>query len=101
VNFGHEPFKYDIEDHVQQKRIETWNGILRDNLVRGDADRGPINQLVLSYLAHHGYAKTARAFRTQFERREGATVGVGAPGMCYAFESLPGNLRADSSLWDF
>jgi len=35
------------------------------------AGRGPINQLVLSYLSHHGYAKTARAFQAQCERRGG------------------------------
>lgn len=29
----------------------------------------PINELVLAYLAHHGYANTARAFKTQCDRR--------------------------------
>jgi Ran-binding protein 9/10 len=29
----------------------------------------PINELVLAYLAHHGYAKTARAFKSQCDRR--------------------------------
>ncbi|KAF8530934.1 hypothetical protein JB92DRAFT_2854373 [Gautieria morchelliformis] len=31
----------------------------------------PVNELVLAYLAHHGYAKTARAFKTQCDRRCG------------------------------
>ena len=43
----------------------------------GSEGRGPINQLVLSYLSHHGYAKTARAFQAQCERR-GGLVGGGS-----------------------
>ena len=35
------------------------------------AGRGPINQLVLSYLSHHGYAKTTWAFQAQCEKRAG------------------------------
>jgi len=103
VNFGHEPFKFNIEDHVLQARNMTWAAIMNTPLRRefitnspratGDIDtdtkpdvramdvaaaaamgsegRGPINQLVLSYLSHHGYAKTARAFQAQCEKRGG------------------------------
>lgn len=80
-----------------QARKSTWDEIMRTSLrpefmsdgpasvKPGDADaatatgmgmgfgeeKGPINQLVLSYLSHHGYAKTARAFQAQCERRGG------------------------------
>ena len=37
--------------------------------------KGRINELVLSYLSHHGYAKTARAFQGQCERRGGFSSG--------------------------
>lgn len=102
VNFGHEPFKYDIEDHVLQARNQTWAGIMNTPLRRefitddptvkisaGEASgleisvggKGPINQLVLSFLSHHGYAKTARAFQAQCERRGGLGDGpVGGSG---------------------
>ena len=33
--------------------------------------REPIHRLVLEYLAHHGYARTARAFKAQCDRRRG------------------------------
>ncbi|KIM84722.1 hypothetical protein PILCRDRAFT_67832 [Piloderma croceum F 1598] len=83
VNFGHEPFKFNIEDHVLQARNVTWAAIMNTPLRRefitnsppphgtaaaamGSEGRGPINQLVLSYLSHHGYAKTARAFQAQY-----------------------------------
>jgi hypothetical protein len=93
VNFGHEPFKYDIDYHVQQQRSLTWSKIQSTPLDRlfassdqakpptekqGDKEetgvseeklRRPITELVLSYLAHHGYAKTARAFQAQSEGR--------------------------------
>ncbi|KAJ6627007.1 hypothetical protein B0H10DRAFT_1997686 [Mycena sp. CBHHK59/15] len=89
VNFGQEAFKFDIEYHVQQQRIQTWSNILTtpiDPALFGDGNlhdeiatsskakstsateeqtKSAINKLVLSYLAHHGYAKTARAFQKQ------------------------------------
>lgn len=87
VNFGQEAFKYDIEYHVQQQRNQTWAKILTTPLKPGalgletqecagscseeseERLKSPINKLVLEYLAHHGYAKTARAFEAQCERR--------------------------------
>jgi hypothetical protein len=95
VNFGHDPFKYDIDFHVQQQRNNTWATILSteldSSLLEGRSTRqeddgrdgisvsyvrpkvpltdgetkSVINKLVLSYLAHHGYAKTVRAFQKQ------------------------------------
>lgn len=92
VNFGHDPFKFDIDFHVQQQRNITWAKILTtpldSSLLEGrsakpddsrismsnvrakeplseDETKTVINRLVLSYLAHHGYAKTVRSFQKQ------------------------------------
>ncbi|KAF9456815.1 hypothetical protein BDZ94DRAFT_1285571 [Collybia nuda] len=95
VNFGHEPFKYDIDFHVQQQRNLTWANILSTPLdssllegrpIKQETDskdgisisnnrpkvplsdgetKSVINKLILSYLAHHGYAKTVRSFQKQ------------------------------------
>ncbi|KAF8887755.1 hypothetical protein BD779DRAFT_1440522 [Infundibulicybe gibba] len=84
VNFGHEPFKFDIDYHVQQQRNTTWARILETplrapflRLPSGPAGeektytsqdqeaKNAINKLVLAYLSHHAYAKTARAFQKQ------------------------------------
>ncbi|KAF8973823.1 concanavalin A-like lectin/glucanase domain-containing protein [Flammula alnicola] len=92
ANFGQEPFKYDIDYHVQQQYNATWNKILGTSLHRSllqghrrtgfsiasitndtgvkpslteEESKHVLNQLVMSYLIHHGYAKTARAFESQ------------------------------------
>ncbi|KAK7064734.1 Ran-binding protein, partial [Favolaschia claudopus] len=83
VNFGQDPFKFDIEYHVHQQRLQTWSNIMTTpidlSLVPGESaattsktepvseeqTKSAINKLVLSYLAHHGYAKTARALAKQ------------------------------------
>lgn len=129
VNFGHEPFKYDIDDHVAQQRSAVWRSILSTQLTLSPPDppspentpapagaiepapkptvraaalpeircadglvlkripgevpkpnpkekareedllRGPLNELVLSYLMHHGYARAARALKRETEAR--------------------------------
>ena len=92
VNFGHSPFKYDVDDHVQQRRDTVWASIQSKPLdwgildprrndpgaqtSRADTDGAPRTtmddeghneaaRLVLNYLIHHGYAKTAEALQTQ------------------------------------
>ncbi|KAK7029698.1 hypothetical protein VNI00_014396 [Paramarasmius palmivorus] len=87
VNFGHEPFKFDIDYHVQQQRNQTWANLMLEPIHTGifsqsksspasdetstatsEADvKRELNKLVLSYLAHHGYVKTAMAFQKQSE----------------------------------
>ncbi|KAF9243743.1 hypothetical protein BU15DRAFT_86190 [Melanogaster broomeanus] len=88
ANFGQDPFKYDIEDHVLQQRNQTWAKIQSvplkwptdmsnesgadtpaPNSVTDESVKIPINELVLSYLSHHGYAHTARAFEAQCRAR--------------------------------
>ncbi|KAJ7171807.1 SPRY-domain-containing protein [Mycena crocata] len=100
VNFGQDPFKFDIEYHVHQQRIQTWSNILttpidpslvlEDKLNEGavasakakvapvteEQTKGAINNLVLAYLAHHGYAKTARAFQKQTLGSSGVSSGA-------------------------
>ena len=87
ANFGHEPFKFDIEYHVQQQQGNVWTKILATPLDSSLLDvpssregrtaestkkaltdgqkRDVMNKLVLSYLEHHGYAKTMRTFQKQ------------------------------------
>ena len=95
VNFGHAPFKYDIDDHVQQRRDAVWASIQSKPLERHvldpgrditgahtsregadgvsptsteDEGRDEAARLVLNYLIHHGYAKTAEALQAQLAR---------------------------------
>ncbi|KJA29365.1 hypothetical protein HYPSUDRAFT_50788 [Hypholoma sublateritium FD-334 SS-4] len=96
ANFGQEPFKYDIDYHVQQQYNTTWNKIsetpLDRSLLQGHRRAGfsiasitndvsvpvlteqeskhVLTQLVMSYLVHHGYAKTARALEYQQRVRD-------------------------------
>uniref|UniRef100_D8QKH9 B30.2/SPRY domain-containing protein n=2 Tax=Schizophyllum commune (strain H4-8 / FGSC 9210) TaxID=578458 RepID=D8QKH9_SCHCM len=90
VNFGHEPFRFEIEHHVLQQKATVWNRILEtpvdvNALARGikqEAEEpgpaserdvsGALHQLVMSYLAHHGYTRTARALRQQAATRSSA-----------------------------
>jgi hypothetical protein len=51
----------------------------------GFGEKAPINQLVLSYLSHHGYAKTARAFQAQCKQRR----GLGSSAMDAGAAPLP------------
>lgn len=89
ANFGQEPFKYDIEDHVHQQRNQTWAEIQSLPLkwpteckpsegprpapppFLDESAKIPINELVLTYLSHHGYARTARAFEASCNIRGG------------------------------
>lgn len=93
ANFGQETFKYDIEDHVLQQRNHTWAKIQSTpltwpagrfhspdipaniaNSVADPSDKIPLNDLVLSYLSHHGYARAARAFESQCSARGGLST---------------------------
>ncbi|KAG5646863.1 hypothetical protein DXG03_001939 [Asterophora parasitica] len=87
VNFGHESFKFDIDFHVLQKRNHIWSKILNTPLdssllqtclveqgtstsalkvpLSEGQTKDVINKLVVTYLEHHGYVKTLRAFQKQ------------------------------------
>ncbi|KAH0838642.1 hypothetical protein J3R83DRAFT_6967 [Lanmaoa asiatica] len=107
ANFGQETFKYDIDDHVLQQRNHTWAEIqstpltwLAERLqlhdkpspantadsVADPSDKIPLNDLVLSYLSHHGYARTARAFESQCHTRGGFSTR--APSVASAPEPM-------------
>lgn len=91
ANFGQDPFKFDIEDHVLQQRNTIWSRIQsapwtwpvadgNKDLISASAStaetrvKSQINDLVLSYLSHHGYARTARAFEAQCSARGGMST---------------------------
>ncbi|KAI0757686.1 SPRY-domain-containing protein [Daedaleopsis nitida] len=93
ANFGSAPFRYAIEEHIRAQRDTVWGNIMTTPIdwsvlglgpkraeeerkteqakaaekgVAEDPDsRAPLRKLVLAYLAHHGYARTARAFQKQ------------------------------------
>ena len=135
VNFGQEPFKYDIDYHTHCARERTWakiqetpikweldaadelatlemdstvsasdgsKGSSSDDTVKPEPEPGskivkqdpddeeyepiettpdysePISRLILSYLAHHGYDRTAKAFKTQMDLRKEVNTSKGA-----------------------
>ncbi|KAI7891797.1 concanavalin A-like lectin/glucanase domain-containing protein [Mucor mucedo] len=75
ANFGHEPFVFDIEQYIKDQKIRvieditkspTANKYFDSNTVVKSQDRDMyskevMDQLVLSYLIHHGYTGTAKA----------------------------------------
>lgn len=101
ANFGSSDFQFAIEEHVRAQRDHVWGGIMGTRIDWGlmglgprktederkveetkvvekpitddDESRAPLRKLVLAYLAHHGYARTARAFQTQCAERVKAT----------------------------
>ncbi|KAI9512293.1 SPRY-domain-containing protein [Russula earlei] len=111
VNFGHTTFKYDIDDHAQQRRDTVWATIQNRTLdwrildpgrdgtsvhtSRADADgtsrttmedegRDEAARLVLNYLIHHGYAKTAEALQIQLDRVASPALPVPPPASALA-----------------
>ncbi|KAI0655653.1 hypothetical protein C8Q70DRAFT_1081102 [Cubamyces menziesii] len=105
ANFGNAPFRFAIEEHVRAQRDKVWNDIMgtrvdwgllglgprkseeqlkaeeaKAKAAGGDAmedeeSKAPLRKLVLAYLAHHGYARTARAFQKQCAERSRAAAG--------------------------
>ncbi|KAG1409444.1 hypothetical protein G6F60_000662 [Rhizopus arrhizus] len=58
VNFGHEPFVYDIEQYIKDQKYSAIRE-MTSHKINGSAFES--DQLVLSYLIHHGYTKAASA----------------------------------------
>ncbi|KAF8823911.1 hypothetical protein HHX47_DHR9000448 [Lentinula edodes] len=103
VNFGHEDFQFGIDFYVQQQRQKTWAAIMSRPLdptlfsatatndttgeeiapslpeVSEQQCKQTLDKLVLSYLAHHGYIKTARAFKKQ--NREAVEESPASPSV--------------------
>lgn len=98
TNFGQDPFEFDIEYHVRQQQNDVWNRILTSPIGRRTLqrcsesaegsiisvtehtnDQSPLteeesnqalNDLIMSYLVHHGHIKTARAFKKQCDNSD-------------------------------
>jgi hypothetical protein len=64
VNFGQEPFAFDIDKMVQDEKAAIQAEITRTKTEAGvlGGEDALIHQLVGQYLAHDGYVETARAF---------------------------------------
>ena len=111
-NFGHAPFKFDIESHVHQRRNAIWAkiqstpvawsvsnpsfGISREKdapttdpssstlpsaiaVVSNNAVSNVMDQIVLDYLNHHGYAGTARALRARMDSKSASGPSLISP----------------------
>ena len=87
ANFGSHPFRFMIEAHIRAQRDAVWGNIMSTRIdwsllglgprkteeehtveeveAQDEDSRAPLRKLVLAYLAHHGYARTARAFQKQ------------------------------------
>ncbi|CAE7219577.1 hypothetical protein PTNB73_09874 [Pyrenophora teres f. teres] len=64
VNFGQEPFAFDIDKMVHDEKTAIQAEIARTKFesYAGGSEDSFIHQLVGQYLAHDGYVETARAF---------------------------------------
>ncbi|CAG8636331.1 8409_t:CDS:10, partial [Funneliformis caledonium] len=79
VNFGHRNFKYAIEHYMKEEKARLWHAIdtkpmspISSPLTSAPVSQASsetnltatVHQLILSYLVHHGYSETAKAFST-------------------------------------
>ncbi|KAI8391650.1 uncharacterized protein BYT42DRAFT_202909 [Radiomyces spectabilis] len=68
VNFGDEPFAFDIIQYVTNQTQDIWNDILHTPIPEPPSETNTarssdtmLDQLVLTYLIHHGYTDTAKS----------------------------------------
>uniref|UniRef100_U9TJ85 SPRY-domain-containing protein n=1 Tax=Rhizophagus irregularis (strain DAOM 181602 / DAOM 197198 / MUCL 43194) TaxID=747089 RepID=U9TJ85_RHIID len=79
VNFGNRNFKYAIEHYMKEEKARLWHAInakpmppisspLTSLPISQAASEtnltATVHQLIVSYLVHHGYSETAKAFST-------------------------------------
>lgn len=103
ANFGQAPFRYAIADHVRDRRDAVWSQIMEipdpmPDLCHEDTEearehkarlyaaaeeetRATLRELVMGYLAHHGFASTAKAFREQCAKDERMSASTSASVM--------------------
>ncbi|KAF7723012.1 hypothetical protein EC973_002428 [Apophysomyces ossiformis] len=69
VNFGQDAFMFDIAQYVKDQKTEKWKTFVDrqdapqvDSVPKIESDQMKLDQLILSYLVHHGYTGTAKAF---------------------------------------
>ncbi|KAG0225718.1 hypothetical protein BGX31_007546 [Mortierella sp. GBA43] len=66
ANFGQRKFIFSIDDYVKEEKKQAWQ-TLEGALHKAEAENQSLpsqtmNQLVLSYMIHHGYAESAKQF---------------------------------------
>ncbi|KAK9760457.1 hypothetical protein K7432_015485, partial [Basidiobolus ranarum] len=78
VNFGQRRFKFDIEHYMKEEKTKLWNFInatpippisqlsqvvpQHNNISSENNLPSILNELILSYMVHHGYSETAKTF---------------------------------------
>ncbi|KAG0171165.1 hypothetical protein DFQ29_008975 [Apophysomyces sp. BC1021] len=70
VNFGQDAFAFDIVQYLNDQKGTLWKTVVEDREETPKAGNEPkiepyqvnLDQLILSYLVHHGYTGTAKAF---------------------------------------
>lgn len=106
VNFGQEPFAFDIDKMVQDEKSAIQAEIARTKpefSAAADED-ALIHQLVGQYLAHDGYVETARAFSDEILDEAKALVNDENADLPYraAVEDLDAlNRQSKLLFWSF
>jgi hypothetical protein len=73
ANFGASPFVYDIGDLYNQEKARIWSQIKATSLPSpGPGELSEMQQLVLQFLQHEGYADTARALADDINQQRRA-----------------------------
>lgn len=67
ANFGATPFKFNIEAYAQQQREKVLSSIMARKLPK---DHRVHSDIILSYLIHNGYSRTAAAFAKDAGREQ-------------------------------
>eukprot|EP00172_Hildenbrandia_rubra_P001386 Plantae.Rhodophyta-Hildenbrandia_rubra.ctg19277.p1 GENE.Plantae.Rhodophyta-Hildenbrandia_rubra.ctg19277~~Plantae.Rhodophyta-Hildenbrandia_rubra.ctg19277.p1 ORF type:complete len:486 (+),score=103.47 Plantae.Rhodophyta-Hildenbrandia_rubra.ctg19277:93-1460(+) len=67
VNFGSQPFKFDVEGYVLSRREKVLTKI-EETVVPRYYD--VVSEIILDYLVHNGYAGTAKIFADETDRRD-------------------------------
>ena len=77
ANFGQRKFKFDIDAFMIEEKSKIWAKIVNSKLPctpfssYGDAYlKSVLNELILSYLIHHGYSGTASVFSQNVRRTQ-------------------------------
>lgn len=64
---------------IQQEKVESGKEEkknTKDEEGKGECVDQPMHELIMGYLQHHGYARTAQALKDQIEKRPGGLEGV-------------------------
>ncbi|KAI1317453.1 hypothetical protein EDD11_008390 [Mortierella claussenii] len=99
ANFGQRDFAFDIEDYVKNEKAEAWraleNTLQSETLEKHQINNlsQSLNQLVLSYMIHHGFSESAKQFSNdlvlQPSRLNSASAGSSSTATTTVLISLP------------